>query len=237
LANLKEVGRFALLERIGVAEDSFRWLETNKILDYAKLQDLARVLADIGKRVVVTIGTFDLVHPGHLRYLWMAKQQGDILIVGVDSDTAVKRYKGPDRPMVPEEERLEMLLLNSAIVDFVTLIDDVDAEGRWNYELIRTINPAVFVAVEGSYEGQLDDIRQYCGEVVVLPRQAETSTSEKLRQLTKAARSGIPEVLREIALKIEEGEDLTSSAVADMTSHTALGQALAGVQEKRSDGS
>ena len=73
------------------------------------LAELAEHLRGIGLRLVLTSGSFDLVHLGHVKYLAKAKELGDVLIVGVDSDAKIRRRKGEDRPMVPQSERLEML--------------------------------------------------------------------------------------------------------------------------------
>lgn len=158
------------------------------ITDYGCLSQLTMALKAAGMKIVVTIGTWDLVHVGHLRYVHKAAEMGDCLIVGADSDRAVKLYKEPYRPIVPQDERMELL---TAVrdVSFVTIIDDVTNEGKWQYGLIEAIRPDVFVAVIDSYpEEQLEEIRQYCGEVQVLPRQAETSTSQQIRQAFKSSR-------------------------------------------------
>lgn len=143
-------------------------------------------LQAVGYRIVVTIGSWDLLHIGHLRYLIEAKSFGDVLVVGVDSDRSIKLYKGDLRPVVPQTERCEMLTYQ-APVDFVTLVDDIDAQGKWKYRLIEVVKPDVFVAVEDSYPPeQLEDIRRYCKDVKVLPRQAEnTSTSNFIQNTVK----------------------------------------------------
>jgi D-beta-D-heptose 7-phosphate kinase/D-beta-D-heptose 1-phosphate adenosyltransferase len=156
------------------------------VLDYGKLEEVVRAMRTLEHRIVVTIGSWDLFHIGHARYLLRAAAQGDILIVGVDSDAAIKRYKGELRPFICEDERCEILVYQ-AYVDFVTLIRDVDERGKWGYELIRRIRPDVFVAVEDSYpEQQIEDIKQFCGELVCLPRQAQnTSTSRIVEDAVK----------------------------------------------------
>src|SRR5450830_966998 len=103
-----------------------------------------------GRKVVVTIGSWDMLHVGHMRYLKRAKELGDVLIVGSDSDRAIKLYKDPSRPMVCQEERLEMLSYLEC-VDFATPVEDVDKDGKWQYGLIKLIQADVFVAVDGSY--------------------------------------------------------------------------------------
>src|SRR5204863_2809159 len=66
-------------------------------------------LRGLGQRIVLTSGSFDLIHLGHVKYLAKAKELGDVLVVGVDSDRKIRERKGEDRPLVPEQERLEML--------------------------------------------------------------------------------------------------------------------------------
>lgn len=158
---------------------------TKKIVnDYATLAKAIDGLRAVDYKIVLTIGSWDLLHIGHVRYLRLAKEYGDALVVGVDSDRGIKSYKGDLRPVVPEHERAEMLSYLDC-VDFITTIDDIDPQGRWQYELIKAVHPDVFIAVEDSYpEEQLADIRKYCTEVIVLPRQAETTSTSKLIQGT-----------------------------------------------------
>lgn len=89
------------------------------------VEDACRVIAEHkaqGKRVVFTNGCFDLLHPGHTRYLTQAKKLGDILIVAINSDRSVRALKGEGRPIVPQEERAEVLAALEA-VDYVTIFD------------------------------------------------------------------------------------------------------------------
>jgi len=181
--------------------DIFKNGNKKVVLDVKKLSKITNVLREITEhRIVVTIGTWDMLHIGHLRYLIKAKSHGDILVVGVDSDRAVRLYKGEHRPIVPEHERIEMLRYQNC-VDLITLVDDVDEKANWQYGLIRAIKPDVFVAVEDSYpEEQRIEIRKHCGELVVLPRQAEnTSTSNFIQKVVK-------EHLQKIIGVIESGK-------------------------------
>jgi len=157
--------------------DLVRTLQKKIVRDYETLAKIVDSLRATRHHIALTIGSFDMLHIGHLRYIIRAKERGDVLIVGVDSDRAMKLYKGPDRPIWPETERLEMLSYQDPI-DWVTLIDDVDEHGNWQYGLIDVVRPDVFVAVEDSYpEDQRRKIAEYCGELVVLPRQAEETSS------------------------------------------------------------
>ena len=150
--------------------------------DYGTLTTVVHGLWALNYKIVFTIGSWDLLHIGHVRYLRNARAEGDVLVVGVDSDEAVKRYKGPLRPVVPYEERLEMLTYQSC-VNLVTKIEDVDEQGKWMYGLIRAINPDVFVAVEDSYPpDQLTEIGKYCKRLTVLPRQAERTSTTRMIQ-------------------------------------------------------
>ena len=92
-----------------------------------------------GKKVVFTNGVFDLLHPGHVRYLQHARTLGDALIVGINSDRSVRAVKGPDRPIIPEAERAEILAA-LACVDAVAIFDE-----ETPYEIISAIAPDVLV--------------------------------------------------------------------------------------------
>ncbi len=154
------------------------------VRDYETLSKAIEGLRAVNYRVAATIGSWDLLHIGHVRYLLNAKEHGDVLIVGVDTDRAIKLYKGELRPVVPEDERYEMLSYQSC-VDFVTPVDDLDDNGVWQYGLIKKLRPDVFIAVEDSYpKEQLDEIKRYCKEIVVLPRQAENTSTTRLIQGT-----------------------------------------------------
>jgi D-beta-D-heptose 7-phosphate kinase/D-beta-D-heptose 1-phosphate adenosyltransferase len=107
--------------------------------------ELAALVADArraGKVVVFTNGVFDLLHPGHLRYLKASRQHGDLLVVGVNSDRSVRAIKGETRPVTPEYERAEMLAALSC-VDAVVLFDE-DTPAA----LIERLEPDVLVKGE-----------------------------------------------------------------------------------------
>src|SRR3954471_15118294 len=137
-------------------------------------------LKGLNQRIVLTSGSFDLIHLGHVKYLARAKEFGDVLVVGVDSDAKIKAQKPPDRPMVPEAERLE-LLAHQRPVDYIFL-KPLD-EPRW--ALIKAVRPDVLVlTADHSYSDQdLEDLKEYVGRVEVLERQAAVTTSERIRQM------------------------------------------------------
>jgi D-glycero-beta-D-manno-heptose 1-phosphate adenylyltransferase len=149
------------------------------ILKAEDIQPIVEKLRSQGKKIVLTQGSFDMVHIGHGRYCEEAKKQGDILIVGVDSDEKIKQRKGPDRPVVPQEERLEMMTYLSS-VDYV-VFKEAEAP-KWN--LIKLVQPDVLVATRETYTPmQIKELKRICGTVLVLDPRATTSTSAKIRRL------------------------------------------------------
>jgi rfaE bifunctional protein nucleotidyltransferase chain/domain len=99
-------------------------MSTPKMLPLEKAVERVEELKRQGKRVVFTNGCFDVLHPGHTRYLAEARRLGDVLIVAVNSDRSVRALKGPGRPIFPENERAEILAALEA-VDYVTVFDDL----------------------------------------------------------------------------------------------------------------
>lgn len=144
-----------------------------------KLKKLIENCRGLGLRIVLTQGTYDMVHVGHARYFEIAKKHGDLLVVGVDSDEKVRARKGPERPVVPESERLEMVT-HLRPVDVVYLKQK--QAPRWS--LIKLVCPDVLIATRETYtKKDLKELKKYCGEVVILDPQATTSTSAKIRLL------------------------------------------------------
>jgi rfaE bifunctional protein nucleotidyltransferase chain/domain len=89
--------------------------------------DLGDQLRRAGRRIAFANGCFDVLHAGHVRYLQAAKQQGDVLVVGVNSDRSVAILKGPGRPLLPAQARAELVAALEA-VDYVVIFDDLNAE-------------------------------------------------------------------------------------------------------------
>src|SRR4051794_31627931 len=137
-------------------------------------------LRGLGQRIVLTSGSFDLIHLGHVKYLAKAKELGDVLVVGVDSDSKIRQRKGEDRPLVPERERLEMLA-HQRPVDLLFLKGEDEA--RWG--LIKAVRPDVLVLTEDhSYsEDEQRELLEICGSIEILERQSDVTTSERIRQL------------------------------------------------------
>ncbi len=110
----------------------------NKVIDRSELKDLITQLKKEGKKIVFTNGCFDIIHVGHVRYLSEAKQLGDILVIGLNSDSSVSRIK-PGRPINSEGERAEVLAA-LYMVDYVALFDEDTP-----YELVKEIQPDILV--------------------------------------------------------------------------------------------
>jgi len=149
--------------------------------DYKDLEKIVQTFKQMGYRVVLTQGVYDLIHEGHAAYLETAKAQGDVLIVGVDSDELTRKRKGPDRPIVPQTERLKMLV-HLRHVDIVTLRQ---AHHDLGY-LIRLVKPDVLVVSRSTTDFTRTMAQEYegvCGKIVTLPPQATTSTSARIRNL------------------------------------------------------
>ena len=127
------------------------------------LPELISLLDEVrqGKRIVCTIGSWDILHRGHIEYLKRARELGDILVVGVDSDLAYQRHKNKPS-MYPQDDRQNII---SALryVDYVTLVEDVDSSGEWQMTLIKSVKPAVFVFNDQSYsDDQRTKIAELC---------------------------------------------------------------------------
>ena len=139
-----------------------------------------RQMQTAGKRVVFTNGVYDLIHPGHVRYLKAARKLGDGLVVGVNSDRSVRANKGPDRPINAETERAEIL---SALepVDAVVIFDE-----ETPHALITELQPDILVKgadwAEDAIVGR-DVVEARGGRVVRMPVEAGYSTSAILQKV------------------------------------------------------
>ncbi len=154
-----------------------------KVLSRTELGPVVESLRAAGKKLVFTNGVFDLLHPGHVRYLTAARALGDVLIVGLNSDASVRRIKGPGRPIQDEASRAEVLAALGS-VDFVVIFDEDTAA-----ELVKFIRPDIYVK-GGDYAGvgpdrwpEAEVVRAYGGEVRTLEFAPGYSTSEIIRKI------------------------------------------------------
>ena len=100
-------------------------MENKKLKSIDEIELISRQLKKEGKKIVTCNGSFDLLHAGHLFFLLEARKQGDVLIIGLNSDKSVQAYKGPQRPIVDEKHRA-VLLSGFFCVDYVVLFDETD---------------------------------------------------------------------------------------------------------------
>ena len=152
-----------------------------KVIDRTAAAGVAADARTAGRRVVFTNGCFDLVHVGHVRYLDAARAEGDLLIVGLNSDASVRRQqKGPARPLVPEAARAEVLAA-LACVDWVTVFDeDTPAE------LIAAVQPDVLVKGADWAPDRVvgrDVVEARGGKVVLVPVVAGFSPSDLVARM------------------------------------------------------
>ncbi len=157
-----------------------------KILSLAELLPLLEAAREQGQRIVFTNGCFDLLHAGHVSYLSAARKEGDLLVVGLNSDQSVKKIKGPHRPLNPEKLRAQVLA-GLAAVDFVVLFDEETPEN-----LIRAIRPDVLVKGADWPEDKIvgaSFVKNYGGQVVRIPFKFDISTTKIISQIKNEASS------------------------------------------------
>lgn len=175
--------------------------------NYDVLAAHVRVLKESGYRVVLTQGVYDMFHVGHGRYLADARECGDFLIVGVDSDELTRSMKGPDRPFDTFDQRIELL----AMLSFVNIIAKRDL-GQHKYDLIKLVRPDILVMSQTTHSFTDDDksaLEEYCGEIKHLEARAATSTTAKLRRLKIDG-------ARELAGKIKGKLEIFSTEIVDL---------------------
>lgn len=138
----------------------------SKIYQPALLQNTLARWRFMGRKIVFTNGCFDLLHPGHIDYLSRARDLGDVLVIGLNSDASVHRIKGPTRPILDENSRA-LILASLSFTDAIILFDEDTP-----IELIRTVKPDILVK-GGDYVAEnvvgYDIVSQNGGQVIILP--------------------------------------------------------------------
>jgi len=154
-----------------------------KILSWETLKNEVEHRRRRGEKIAFTNGCFDILHVGHVRYLEEARKTGDFLILALNSDASVRAIKGEKRPLVPEQERAEVVA-SLAAVDYVTLFDETTP-----LKLIEYLRPDCLVKGgdwrEEAVVGR-DSVRSWGGRVVLVPVVEGASTTnivEKIRQV------------------------------------------------------
>lgn len=165
-------------------------MSIRKILPRGQLTEILQQRRVKGEVIVTTNGCFDVLHVGHLRYLEAARTLGDCLIVGVNSDISVQALKGEDRPLVPEDERAEMLA-GLACVDYVTIFSELDP-----INLLSVLKPHIHVK-GGDYEIdqviERDAVEANGGRVVVGLNVPGKSTTDLIQTIRRGAVASITE--------------------------------------------
>ena len=155
----------------------------NKIYSREKLKNKIDGLRDKGKKIVFTNGCFDILHVGHTRYLREAKKQGDILVLGLNSDESVRSLKGEKRPLMPENERADVVASLES-VDYVTIFHESTP-----LELIEYLKPDVLVKGGDWKEKDVvgrESAEAWGGRVVIIPEIKGSSTTNIIEKVKKA---------------------------------------------------
>lgn len=153
-----------------------------KVIPFNELVDWSRSQKDKSKHIVATNGCFDILHPGHIRYLRAARALGDCLIVGLNSDASVQSLKGPNRPINPEADRAEVLAALE-MVDAVTIFPEMRAT-----HFLKEVSPDIYVKGGDYKESDLDQdevaaVRSCGGRIEILPLVPGKSTTNIVNRM------------------------------------------------------
>lgn len=154
----------------------------SRILTWDQMKEETARIQSTGGKVVFTNGAFDILHLGHLTYMTFARSQGDCLVIGLNSDASVRRYKGDKRPIVPQEERATMLA-GLRCVDYVVLFDQDEPR-----DLIAHILPDVLVKGEdwAHYVSGRDVVEANGGKVILAKMVEGRSTTNIIKKVVDA---------------------------------------------------
>ncbi|OHB17100.1 MAG: hypothetical protein A2544_01045 [Candidatus Zambryskibacteria bacterium RIFOXYD2_FULL_43_10] len=154
-----------------------------KILSPTELGEVVANLKKQGKKIVTKNGAFDLLHVGHVHMLEASKALGDILVVGVNSDSSIKQYKSDTRPIISENDRAEMVAA-LACVDFVTIYNEPDPRN-----FLKMIKPDIHTGPgDFKVESMLETptVEKGGGKVVIIPRTPHESTTNIIKRISKS---------------------------------------------------
>lgn len=154
-----------------------------RVIERSELVDRLAPFRDMD--IVFTNGCFDIIHTGHIKLLRECEKSGGIVIVGLNSDSSVRRLKGENRPINSQEERAEVLA-SLEMVDLVVIFEEDTPQ-----ELIRELKPDVLVK-GGDYEEKdivgAKEVKEWGGEVLIVPLVEGVSTTGKMRELYESLR-------------------------------------------------
>jgi rfaE bifunctional protein nucleotidyltransferase chain/domain len=155
-------------------------MTSNKLQLLESLKDIVVRLKQDGKTIVFGNGCFDLLHVGHIRDLQGSRALGDVLIVGLNSDLSVRRLKGAGRPLMPQEERAEILSALAA-VDFIVIFDDPTVEG-----LLKALQPHIHCKGTDYTEETVPErgiVLSYGGRVAIVGDPKDHSTRNFIQEI------------------------------------------------------
>lgn len=153
-----------------------------RLVSQSDLDTLHDQLKARGKKIVFTAGSWDLIHAGQCRYLEKARDEGDVLVVGVSSNDAIRKVKGPNKPILDEKIRAEMLTFLRS-VDFVTILPEPSCAPT-----LGLLKPDVFITVNEDWTDnykqskEYKTVTKYGGEVQVVDRQSTAISTTKIVQ-------------------------------------------------------
>ena len=153
-----------------------------RLISQSDLMTLSEQLKAKNKKIVFTAGSWDLIHAGQCRYLEKASELGDVLVVGVSSNHAISRVKGPNKPILDEKIRAEMLTYLRS-VDFVTILPEPSCAPS-----LGLLKPDTYITVKEDWTDNYKESREfktvthYGGEVVVVDRQSTSISTTKIIQ-------------------------------------------------------
>lgn len=166
-----------------------------RLISQSDLMTLHDKLKESGKKIVFTAGSWDLIHAGQCRYLEKAKEYGDVLVVGVSSNAAIRNVKGPNKPILDEKIRAEMLTFLRS-VDFVTILPEPSC-----VPTLGLLKPDAYITVKEDWTSAYKEskeyktVTKYGGDVIVVDRQ---STSISTTQILQRAIGGhLSDVLKD----------------------------------------
>lgn len=157
-------------------------MKNPKIKTLRALAATVRDLKSKGLRIVLANGGFDLIHAGHVRYLQGAARQGDVLVVALNSDASLRALKGPGRPILPQDERTEILAA-FACVDFITVFDEPDVR-----KVLRALKPDVHAKGSDYTKDSVPEratVLGYGGTIAIVGGPKIRSTSEVIPRIIR----------------------------------------------------
>jgi len=147
--------------------------------------EIQKILTDLrakkpGIKIISTNGAFDIIHRGHVSCLESAKKLGDYLIVGLNSDKSIKRYKSKNRPIIPQDDRA-IVLAGFGMVDFVVIFEEDDPR-----DLLRYIKPDIHVKSKSGYKGiEKEIVEENGGKIVLIDDIGGVTTTQIINKIKK----------------------------------------------------